>query len=83
MNILLAHPELNQEGVALLEHWEPKLQALLDEQGNTVYITQTEVDAIYHFLSGLESIGSNDLSTTIQSESANLNMQGLVGQTMS
>jgi hypothetical protein len=80
--LLLAHPELNQEGLALLEYWEPKLQALVDGQGNTVVITQAEVEAVESFLANLEAVASTNLQTAIQNQEAELNLQGLVGMPM-
>jgi hypothetical protein len=82
-SLLLLDPELDQEGLALLHYWEPKLQALVDGQGNAVVISQEEVSAVEDFLSSLEVIASNDLRIAIQSERAELNLSGLVGQTMS
>jgi hypothetical protein len=81
-DLLLNNSELKNEAITTLQHWEPKLRALVDGQGDTVSISQEEVDAIDHFLSGLENIGSAALRTTIQNERADLNMQGLVGKTM-
>ena len=75
-------PELYQEGVTLLEHWEPKLQALLDGQGDTVSITQQEVDAVESFLFNIESVASDELQLAIQDQLAEANLQGLVGKTM-
>jgi hypothetical protein len=83
IDILSNNPELQDEAVDTLEFWAPKLSALLDGQGNTVYITQAEVDAVDLFLSHLEAVASSELQATIQNERASLNMQGLVGQTMS
>ena len=82
-DILRNDSVLKDEGIATLEQWEPKLQALLDGQGNTVLISQEEVDAVDHFLSGLEAVASVDLKTTIQTEKAEMNLQGLVGKSMS
>jgi hypothetical protein len=80
--ILINNSALRDEAIDTLQSWEPKLRALVDGEGDTVFISQEELNAVDHFLSGLEIAGSNDLRTAIQSEKANLNMQGLVGLTM-
>ncbi len=82
-DLVLANPALYQEGLILLQDWEPKLRALLDGQGNTVFISQQEVDAVNSFLLNLESGASLELQTVIQHERLDLNMQTLVGLTMS
>ena len=81
-DIVSANPALYQEGVSLLEYWEPKLQALVDGQGGMVVITQAEVDAVDEFLSNLESVASASLQTAIQDQRVELNLQGLVGMPM-
>ncbi len=81
--LLLADSGLYQEGVSLLQIWEPKLRALVDSQGNTVTISQVEVDAVENFLLNLEAVASNELRTVLQDERIILDMQGFVGQTMS
>ena len=80
---IVLHPQLMDEAIVVLQRWEPHLRALLDGQGETVVITQEDVDAAELFLSNLGTVASNDLKTTLQTEAASLNMQGLVGQTMS
>ena len=81
--LLLADSDLYQEGVGLLQIWEPKLRALVDGEGNTVTISQAEVDAIENFLLNLEAVASNGLRIVLQNERMNLDIQGFVGQTMS
>jgi len=81
--LLLADSGLYQEGVSLLQIWEPKLRALVDGQGNTVPISQVEVDSIENFLLNLEAVASNELRTVLQNERINLDMQRFVGETMS
>jgi hypothetical protein len=81
--LLMNDPNLADEAIAVLQLWEPKLRALLDGQGDTVVITQAEVDAIDDFLSHIESAASADLLADIQTERAALDMQERVGETMS
>ncbi|MCL4260754.1 MAG: hypothetical protein KJZ52_09020, partial [Anaerolineales bacterium] len=82
-SILAASPELTNEAIATLQLWEPNLQALVDGNGNSATITSGQVQAIQDFLDHLSAQGSATLQQTIASERSNLDMQGLVGQTMS
>jgi|GEM_PF-7005431 len=82
-DLLFANPQMKDDAVALLQHWQTKLQALLDGQGNTVVITQDEVDAINHFLDELQSVARDDLRTSLQSERAEFNLPSMVGDSIS
>jgi len=81
--ILRNNSEVRDEAISTLQLWEPNLQALVDGNGNSVTITDEQVQTIQTFLNHLSALGSPELQQTIASEQAGLNMQELVGQTMS
>ena len=50
--------------------------------GGAVTVTQGQIDAVNTFLDNLRSSAVGDLAATIDRERANLDIDGLVGQTM-
>jgi hypothetical protein len=68
IQILMDNPDLRDEAIAVLQMWEPNLQALVDDQGNTVTITNAQVQAVQTFLNHLSAQASPELQQVIANE---------------
>jgi hypothetical protein len=86
LQVLLDSEDLWTRGVNLLIHWYPKLQALLDGQGDSIIITleeATEVDQYLHDLSVAHHAKGGPLETIINLERAKFDLPSFAGLTMS
>ncbi|MBW7883635.1 MAG: VCBS repeat-containing protein, partial [Caldilineaceae bacterium] len=82
--LLSTNSALRNEGSALLQMWQPNLQALLDGQGDGATISAAQMQAIASFLDNLSAAGSPALQQAIASELANLPpLSSFAGKTMS
>lgn len=77
-----ADPSLAQEGLAVIELWQPNLQALVDGKGGQAVITGDQVQAVTDFLDQLSAKGSPTLRQVIASERARKPLEPLAGLTM-
>ncbi len=80
--LMLADPQLDDEGMATLELLVPGLQALVDGQGETVTITAEQVQQAEAFLDALAAVGSPALQQAIATERTRRPLAQLVGMTM-
>lgn len=69
---LLAEPGLKEEALAVLDLWQPALQALVDGQGADVTLTLSQTQALHGFLERLTVLDGGALSQTIGAELARL-----------
>lgn len=82
-SLVAADAALRADALALLQTWQPLVQALSDGNGDSAIIQQAEFDALVNFLDALAAAGSPKLQAMIASELARLPpMQTLVGQSM-
>ena len=70
--LLFDNSALRDEGLAVLQLWQPDLQALLDGQGHSTTIGAAQVQAVDDFLTNLSAIASPDLQQVIVTERAKL-----------
>ncbi|MCL4858857.1 MAG: VCBS repeat-containing protein [Caldilineaceae bacterium] len=81
--LLAGNATLRADALALLQAWQPLVQALADGSGDSAIIQPAEVDALVRFLDTLAAAGSPKLQARIASELARLPpLQTLVGQSM-
>ncbi len=70
-----------QQTWRVIDLYTPTVEALLDENGSTVQITQEMVDELLYFLSEMESRADDDLRQVIQDERLKVPWQEMVGLT--
>ena len=80
--LLEDNPTLRDEAVAVLQLWQPNLQALVDGQGDGAVITEEQVQAVQGFLDHLSAVGSPALRETIADERARRPLEQAAGMTM-
>lgn len=83
ISILQEDPALREEGLAVLDMWQPNLQILVDSGGGTVNITPEQVQAVQSFLDHLSAEASPELQQDIAGEEERTPLQAFVGLTMS
>lgn len=84
VQLILAHPELFEDGYTTIMAWTPNIEALVTGKGASAIITQAQVDGLDDFLTDVGAVGSTALQQTIVSERADLPpLDTFVGQTMS
>jgi hypothetical protein len=77
-----AHANVATLAMDALEEWEPNLTALGGGEGDTVTVTQGQVDALDAFLDGLREVAEGELADAIDRERARVDVGGWVGKTM-
>ncbi len=83
-SLILNDNALLNEGLYVLEQWQPNLQALLDGQGETTVITSQQISAMSSFLTSLYLAGSPTLQQVITEELDRLGpLDHYIGMTMS
>lgn len=83
LGLLVADSALRDKGAAVLDLWQPHLQALMDDQGDSATITAAQVQAMDDFLTNLSAVGSIGLQQDITAERARLgDLDDFVGPTM-
>jgi hypothetical protein len=70
------------KAVTAVTAWTDAMDALVDGEGDTVTITQGQIDTVNTFLDTLRAVATGDLAAAIDRERANLDIDGLVGATM-
>jgi len=84
VSLLLTHPSLWDDGLASLLAWQPKLEALLDGEGDTTFISAADITAVEDFLAALLDEASTTLAEVISTELDTLGpLDSYVGQSMS
>jgi hypothetical protein len=76
------HPQLLDEAIDVIQRWEPKLQALVEGNGNSVVITSEDVLSVQSFLNNLKAFSSSELQNAINNELSNHPLQNMIGMTM-
>jgi hypothetical protein len=80
--LMLSDAELYNQGFEVLDSFLPGLQAMVDGQGDTISITEEQVQAAQAFLDELETRGSPELQQAIESEREHLPLENMIGMTM-
>ena len=83
MQIMQAHPEHNEAFLQALIVFVPELEALLNGDGNKVYVTAKHVESLQAELDWFASTGSPALQEDIKREQQRLPLDQFVGMTMS
>jgi hypothetical protein len=81
-DILNAHSELAVQGLDVIDALTPGLEALPDGQGDTVTITDLQVQQSQAFLDSLLPYASPELQQAIASERARRPLENIIGMTM-
>jgi len=82
MRIMRAHPEHNEEFLRAYFMFVPELEALLNGDGDKVYISSEDVESLKAELDWHTTVGSPALREDIQREQQRLPLDALVGMTM-
>ncbi|RMG92794.1 MAG: hypothetical protein D6706_16185 [Chloroflexi bacterium] len=81
--ILLANPDLYDQGYATLQSFVPAIEAIIDDNGDSVTITSAQIDQAEAFLDALVAeAGRGSLRNTIIQERYRLPLEMLVGMTV-
>jgi hypothetical protein len=81
--LLAADAGLRADALALLQTWQPLVQALTDSSGDDAIIQQSYIDALADFLDALAATGSPALQSMVAGELARLPpLETLIGQSM-
>ncbi len=80
--IMLSHPDLEEQGLDVVDLFTPNLQALVDGQGSSVTITAEQVQQLQAFLDALLPYASPEFQQAIAEERAQRPLEQLVGLTM-
>jgi hypothetical protein len=78
--LLAQDPELQEQAVAALNAWQPNLAALVEGNGETMTITDEQMQTMNTFLDSLAVAGSTELQDVIAAEREAV--AGLADQTM-
>ncbi|MFP4437374.1 MAG: hypothetical protein ACLFVO_09020, partial [Chloroflexaceae bacterium] len=78
--LLAQDSELQEQAVAALNAWQPNLAALVEDNGETMTITDEQMQTMNTFLDSLAAAGSTELQDVIAAEREAV--AGLAGQTM-
>lgn len=82
MRISAAHPEKDEELWRVTRLFIPGLEALLDGEGDSVFVTAEQVEGLNGYLDWLVSVASPALQADIQMEQQRLMLDHFVGMTM-
>ncbi len=82
VNATFSNPNVMPHGLAAISAWSDAFDALVDGEGDTVTVTQGQIDATNTFLDTLRAASFGDLAAAIDRERANLDVNGMVGRTM-
>lgn len=80
--IMISHPEIDEQGLDVIDAFTPNLQALLDGQGGTVTITTEQVQQAQTFLDVILPYASPQLQEAILNERELQPLEQLSGMTM-
>lgn len=80
--IMISHPEIDEQGLDVIDAFTPNLQALLDGQGGTVTITTEQVQQAQAFLDVILPYASPRLQEAILNERELQPLEQLSGMTM-
>jgi hypothetical protein len=84
ISILLGtHPDLLTRGADLLDHWQSKLQALLDGQGDSVFISLEEANAVDQYIYDMAYATGGPLRSILLTERTKMNFPSMAGLSMS
>jgi len=81
-SIMNSHPNIAEQGLDFIDSFTPNLQALLDGQGNTVVITNAQVQEAEAFLDAILPYASNALQQTIAIERLQQPLEQFIGVSM-
>jgi len=79
---IAAHPQLIDEAIDVLQRWEPHLRSLIDGNGDSVVITEEDIQSVQSFLDQLKSFSSPELQAVIGNEQLSRPPEQMIGMTM-
>ncbi|MBI5840647.1 MAG: M23 family metallopeptidase, partial [Chloroflexi bacterium] len=82
VQVLMAHPELSDQSLEMMNLFVPPLQALLDGNGDTTIITSEQVAGLQSFLNALVEYGDPELQDAILSELERRPLESMIDMTM-
>jgi hypothetical protein len=80
--IMNSHPDIAEQGLDFIDAFTPNLQALLDGQGASVIITNTQVQEAQAFLDAILPYASPEFQQTIAYERLQQPLEQFIGVTM-
>jgi len=82
VQVLISHPELSDSSFETMNLFAPSLQALLDGEGDSVTLTEEQVQGLQSFLDALIQYGDEDLQSVISAELEKHPLENFVGLTI-
>ena len=82
MGIASEYSENDEEFWRVTRSFVPELEALLNGEGDTVYVTAEDIKGLKAELEWLASVGSNSLREDIETESQRLPLESFIGMSM-
>ena len=82
IQIVQTHPDVSEDTLRVMRLFMPHIEALLDDRGNEVRISQEQMDELQFALDWFKSISSEELRKDIEREEERTPLQGFVGMTV-
>jgi hypothetical protein len=80
--LVTKNPDISEMTLELLDIYEPSFEALLDDRGGEVVITQDQIEVAQNYFVRLTEVGSPALQRVLREENSRFPLEGFIGMTM-